>query len=315
MDRDSFLKEWYGPADHIVTRTSGSTGTPKEIRLPKADMLRSAASTVARFGLHEGSVIASLLPVESIATRMAIVRSIVARCRYLDMPPANVFTITARIDLLSIGPSQADRLIACPGYAPLLGDVMIGGAPLDRSRRDALLALGYRIWESYGMTETCSNVALRRADEELFTANPGITFATDSRGCLRVSAPGYSFDGLQTNDIVELASPVAFRWKGRADNVINSGGVKIFPEQLEAELAPRIPVPFYITAVADPVWGQAAALVVEGGHAEATAALRALDAIADRRRRPHYIAAMPQLQRTPNGKIRRIAPSDFIFRP
>lgn len=313
MDYADFLKEWNNADDYIVARTSGSTGAPKDIRLYKADMLRSAKSTVRRFGLDARSVIASLLPMDSIATRMAVVRSICASCRYLNLPPSNDFSLPEHIDLLSIGPSQADCLIRHPEMAMMTGAVMAGGAPLSRERRDALIACGYDIWESYGMTETCSNVALRHGADPLFTANPGITFSTDGRGCLIVHARDYSFDGLQTNDVVSLQSPVSFLWLGRSDNVINSGGVKIFPEQLEAELSASLHIPFYIVAVADAKWGSAAGLVVEGGMAEAMLAYDAIRSVSDRRRRPHYIGAMPEFQRTENGKIRRVLPENFIF--
>jgi len=45
-----------------------------------------------------------------------------------------------------------------------------------------------------------------------------------------------------TNDVVALQSPTSFVWMGRYDNVINSGGVKIFPEKVEGKLSKKIMV-------------------------------------------------------------------------
>ncbi|MDE6269452.1 MAG: AMP-binding protein [Muribaculaceae bacterium] len=189
MEYTDFLKEWYSDTDFVVVHTSGSTGKPKEIRLPKVDMLRSARATVEYFELTSRSSVASLLPMSSIATRMAVVRSIVAGCRYIEMPVANDFIVYEHIDLLSVGPSQTDCLIQHPEFTKRIGAVMVGGAPLGATRREGLIKAGYRVWESYGMTETCSNVALRKIEDDMFHANEGISFSIDGRGCLFIHAP------------------------------------------------------------------------------------------------------------------------------
>lgn len=305
MEYEEFLKQWSDDREFVNVKTSGSTGTPKEIHLLKSDMIKSAEATVRRFGLNAHSVIASLLPMTSIATRMAVVRSIVAGCRYVDMKPSNNFVITEHIDLLSAGPTQADCLISNPEMASLVGAIMMGGAPLSPERREALLACGYDLWESYGMTETCSNVALRHGSDPLFTANPGISFSLDERDCLIIHASGYSFDGIVTNDVAALTSPTSFCWLGRADNVINSGGVKMYPEQIEKMLAPYMDMPFYITGVTDNKWGQAVALVVEGSEIELDMARAIVDRLPDRKTAPKHIFAEEAFQYTSTGKIIR----------
>lgn len=309
MEYAEFLKQWYDSTDSVEVLTSGSTGRPKEILLPKADMLRSAAATVRQFGLTSESTISSLLPMASIATRMAVVRSIVAKCRYLPVIPSNDFVISERIDLLSVGPSQTDCLIRHPEYVALVDVVMVGGAPLSQPRLTGLLRAGYDVYESYGMTETCSNVALRTPAHDFFRANEGISFSVDCRDCLCVQAPGYSFDGLQTNDVVELLSPTTFRLLGRADNAINSGGLKIHPEMLEKELSDVLEADFYIAALPHDKWGETPLLVVEGDASEVLDCVRkAVLSIPDRRCRPRYYAAVSTLPRTSGGKIKRIIP-------
>lgn len=305
---DAFLKEWNNDNDYIVANTSGSTGSPKPIRLPKTDIWRSATSTVGSMNIRRTSIIASALPARSIATKMAIVRSIAAGCSYLPIEPSNTPVIDRHIDLLSVAPSQTDALVANTQYAQLVGTLLVGGAPLSGEREQALLNAGYNVYETYGMTETCSNVALRHCPEPYFIANSGISFTTDCRNCLRISAPEYSFDGIVTNDIVDLLSPHSFKWKGRYDNVINSGGIKLYPEEIEAMLQDLIKIPFYVVGVPDSGWGTAVAVVIEGTEADADITKKILNDFSDHIRRPKKIIAVNAFRYTATGKIIREIP-------
>lgn len=314
MEYADFLKQWFGNGDYIAAHTSGSTGEPKEILLTKADMLRSATTAVRMFNLRPGCVVASALPMRSIATKMAIVRSIVAGGEYLPIEASNNLIIPRRVDLLSIAPSQADALISHPELCELTDKILIGGSALSGARREALLRCGYDIYETYGMTETCSNVALRHGSDECFTVNPDITVSLDSRGCIVVHAPGYSFDGIATNDVAHLQSSAQFTIIGRYDGAINSGGIKLFPEELERELASIVHAPFYIVGIPDDKWGESVAMIVEGGDNDAHSWAAVLaTAVADGRRRPKFVMAMPLFERTATGKIRRVTPDSPRF--
>lgn len=313
LDYLNFVDEWQSPLPYILSRTSGSTGTPKEIRLLKSDMWRSAQTAVEQFGLTAGSTIASALPVTSIATKMAIVRHLAAGCRYVPLPASNVFDIPCHIDLLSIGPSQTELFLQNPGLRHHVDTLFVGGAPLSQERMETLLSLGYNVCVSYGMTETCSNVALCRSSDGIFEANPGISFEADPRGCLVIVAPDYSFSGTVTNDVVDLLDERHFRWVGRYDNVINSGGLKLYPEKIEPLLADVIGRPFYIVGRPHPLWGEALAAVVEGYEGDAAAIVAALRGFSDGVHRPKSVAVVAEFERTPTGKIKRILPQDAIF--
>lgn len=305
-----FIREWQSDSNYIVAHTSGSTGTPKEIRLPKADMIVSARATNRRFGIDSRSTIAAPLSVDYIAGKMMCVRAIEAGCKLLEMTPSNNVTIDRTIDLLAIVPSQVESIISQPKAAQLVKNIIIGGAPLSENLATELAAKGFNAYATYGMTETCSHVALARIgdSDRRFTAMPGIEFSTDCRGCLVISAPDYSFKKLTTNDIVELYSPTEFKWIGRHDNVINSGGIKISPEQLEREIARYISKPFYICGVSDDRWGEVPVMVFEGNKADEEAIIRLLMSKLDHKRCPKRAYATGQLPRTSNGKILRKKP-------
>lgn len=310
----SFLEEWHDARDYVCAHTSGSTGVPKEIRLLKADMRASAEATNAFFGINLESVLALPLSEGYIAGKMMAVRADISGARLLELPVSNRICLTERVDLLAVVPSQLDSLISepCP---QLVGNLLIGGGAPDAAKCAALVRLGYRVYISYGMTETCSHVALARGDDpdRVFHAMPGISFENLPDGRLAIRCPRYSFGYLETNDLAEVLTPVSFRWRGRADGVINSGGIKYVPEELEREYAPALEgVRYYVSSVKDARWGQAVALVAEMPEADRADVMRRLESVVgDRRRLPKHIFAVESLPEASNGKIRRLPPDEL----
>lgn len=269
-----FLRQWRDDNDYITAHTSGSTGKPKEIKLLKSDMMASARATNRRFDIRHSSTLLCPLSASYIAGKMMIVRAIVANCQVWFTTPSNRFwqdesiqnfILDTKPQLLSVVPSQvAENLSRSDNYADLLktiGAIIVGGAPLDADTESALANLAPNCFATYGMTETCSHVAIRSLGIKTYTAMPGISFSTDFRGCLRIEAPEFSFKSLQTNDIVDLLHDDSFIWRGRFDNVINSGGIKIFPEEMEAKLAEHFPYPFYFKGIPHEKWGEAVEMI------------------------------------------------------
>jgi len=306
MTYDDFEKEWNNASPYINAHTSGSTGKPKPITLSKADMLASACATNAFFGINETSELAIPLSCDYIAGKMMAVRSYAAKCRLRVIPPKNVFDIgDGFVDLLSVVPTQVDCLLAHPQWPSKVGAVIVGGAALDSERLDALARLGYNAYLSYGMTETCSHVALARIGAP-YTAMPGVKFEVDDRGCLVVNVPTMTIGRIVTNDIVDLVDAHTFVWKGRYDNVINSGGIKIFPERLEEDISKIVDMDFYIVGIPDPKWGQAVQMVVEGDESSRPQLELILKSFLDHRFLPKSIHFVRMLERTYNGKLKRV---------
>lgn len=321
-----FIEDWQSAAREIVAHTSGSTGKPKEIHLPKSDMEVSAAATIRRFGLTSASRMLCPLSISYIAGKMMIVRAMIADCQLALCRPSNDFWFRPEteaylssgspIDLLPVVPSQCVTLLdrttsELPAYLSNIRNVIIGGAPLhpdtERQLLDIARQTGISFYATYGMTETCSHVALRPLGTTRFNAMPDITFSTDNRGCLTIDAAAYSFRQLQTNDIVTLHDTRHMTWLGRFDNVINSGGLKIFPEELERKLAPHIPCRFYIKGTPDPKWGETVTLVIEtaSGCPTDDALLSACGSVLNSHEMPKTIIHMEHIPTTANGKLLR----------
>lgn len=303
---DDFLREWKSPGDTIVAHTSGSTGRPKDIRLMKADMLRSARATISTLRLTDGGLFVSPLSADYIAGKMMVVRAIVADADLLFLQPKRSplegYRLDRRISLLPIVPAQIDALLDDPKFG-LVDTLIIGGAPVPPDREARLVETGVKAFATYGMTETCSHVALRRLGDDVFSAVDGVTFDVTDDSRLVVNWTSR----LETNDVVELISPTSFRWKGRADNVINSGGIKIHPEELEREISKVVSEPFYVVGRPSYIWGEEAVLVVEGKGDE-TALLSEIKQLLPPKKSPKAVIFKEKLDRTPSGKILRQRP-------
>lgn len=312
-----FVDEWNNREPYIVAHTSGSTGKPKTINLLKSDMIVSAEATCTFFNLTTESWMLCPLSCEYIAGKMMYVRSLVAKNYLIFEPPSNhPISLDSRsllgdaaIDLLPIVPSQALSIIDNIHILPEITNVIIGGAPLSPDIEKRLMQLPINAFATYGMTETCSHVALRKLGLDSYRALPHVTFDTTADNRLIVNSASSSWSHLVTNDVVRLISDTEFLWLGRADSVINSGGVKLHPEAIEKELSPFIDSAFYVRGIPDSKLGTALQLVIEDcdGTADTRAIMDAISSAPDIHpyHKPRSVVTVPRIRRTPNGKVKR----------
>ena len=120
-------------------------------------------------------------------------------------------------------------------------------------------------------------------------------------------APELGVRHLITNDEVHLISSTQFKWLGRKDNLINSGGVKIYPEKIEEQLKSLIELPFFIAGIESNRTGQEVAIAIE----KATFTLKEANELKKRFEIlgklycPKTILTIAKFIRTDNGKIKR----------
>ncbi len=272
-DVEAFLREWDSATPYVEAHTSGSTGRPKNVCLFKSDMQQSARATCQYFGIDSQSHLFLPLSVGYIAGKMMVVRALVSGATLWSVNPSRhplkwleEQGVEQPMDLTSIVPAQVEGLLQS-SKRHLVRRLLIGGAPLTPRQEERIVASGIEAHCSYGMTETCSHVALRRVGGDgLYEAMPGVTFSVDERGCLVVECRHLSVGRLVTNDVVELRSPSSFRWLGRYDNVINTGGIKVMAEEIERALRPLLGEElYYVYGEDDEEWGERPVLVVERG--------------------------------------------------
>ncbi len=309
----SFLLEWFSDGDVVVGHTSGSTGVPKEICLSKKAMIESAKRTNAFFQLKAGDSVLLCLSANYIAGKMMVVRALVGELKLYVQKPSSLPLIDEYRDFVSMVPMQVHALMESKQGVEVMSHVrylLVGGSPLQPDVADWLKSLPVDTYISYGMTETVSHVALsslkqQQNNEPVYNALPDVTFETDDRDCLVINANYLSSAPFVTNDVVELLSDVSFVWKGRWDHVINTGGVKVFPETVERKIADLILEPFYIIPETSDKFGQQVLLKIEGEKRSSDDLLKKLESRLSRYEMPKRIDFVSEFERTSSGKIKR----------
>jgi O-succinylbenzoic acid--CoA ligase len=309
-----FLQQWFNEGDDILVQTSGSTGKPQVIHLSKSKMRVSAEMTCDYFGLKPLDRALLCLSAENIAGKMMLVRAIERGLHLIADNPVGcpLSAINERVRFSAMVPLQVQHCLErkCLDKTEIL---LIGGVAISDKMQEELLEQPVDCYISYGMTETMSHVALKKLNgveaSEWFERLADISFSLDERGCLQIEAISLGVEKLQTNDLCELQGNHRFRWLGRLDFIINSGGVKVSPEQLEKILSPYILFPFFITGIPNEELGEQVVIFVEAPSAEQIPVYQIQQLILEwpKYQRPKDIYFLPEFAYTSSGKINRNA--------
>lgn len=333
--KDKPRTEWMAPLHGTLTTlvllrggmrvsTSGTTGPPKLFTIPRSDLVNSARLTGRTFGLLPGDRVLHCLPERYIAGKMMTVRGFALGLDMHFIDPQggilNKLRVPDRFKFAAMVPLQLHRAIQedRARVEAQFETILLGGGPVSQALIEDLADLNVHIFQGYGSTETVTHVALRRLNGPVpahtgsgdmpFTAIGRCHFGRDPRGCLVVYTPHLSTKQHLTNDLADLLDDTSFRWQGRYDNVILSGGKKIFPEQLEARTAGVLPYPHYFTAVSDPVLGQSVMLVLETDRPQNEVLPEVLEqvmAVLHPHEWPRRVQALTRILRTESGKVIR----------
>ncbi|WP_372746165.1 AMP-binding protein [Lutibacter sp.] len=291
-----FMKEWFDEKLFIEVKTSGSTGIPKVIQLQKKLMVNSALATGEFFNLQENTTALVCMPVNFIAGKMMLVRALVLGW-HIDVvtPTSNPLKdIDKNYHFSAMVPLQLNNSLK---NLHKIKKLIVGGGAVSFELLTKIQHIKTDVFATYGMTETITHIAIKKLNNfdsvisstvdksknnipscaendvkfryaELVSAShyktlPNIKLATDARGCLIINAPKISEEIILTNDLVELFSETEFKWLGRFDSVINSGGIKLIPEQIEEKIAEIVSQRFFVTGIPDKLLGEKLILIVE----------------------------------------------------
>ena len=304
----NFLLDWLDDKDYLIVKTSGSTGRPKKVKIKKQAMVNSAIATGDFFDLRPGDKVLHCLPSNFIAGKMMIVRAIVLGLE-LDMVEPSSFPLVDYEKDYSFSAFTPMQLKNFAKYLNTIKTVIVGGGRVSNAIIELIKDIKPNIYETYGMTETVSHIAVKKLnnfsgsqDENFFKTLPEIKVSQDERGCLVIDAPKLSDTKIITNDIVSIKSDSTFEWLGRFDNVVNSGGIKLFPEQIESKLQDKIKGEFFIASKQDDTLGEKLILVIEGDkNSLDTTIFNSLDKF----EKPKEIFYVSKFKETTSGKIHR----------
>lgn len=299
----TFLLDWFDEKSYIELSTSGTTGDPKVIRIEKQAMLDSALATGDFLGLEPGNTMLHCLPTNFVAGKMMWVRSFILglEMKFVEPNSNPLDKIDESFDFCAMVPLQAKNSLKKLKQKKIK-KLIIGGVRIHKALEKELVKLPMEIYETYGMTETITHIAAKRIGEEAFTTLPNVTVSSDERYCLVVNAKNISEKPIITNDIVKLISDKQFIWEGRIDNVINSGGVKLMPEQIEYKLSTLIPRRYFIFGQPDEDFGEKVVLYVEG---EPMVIEDSVFDVLNTFEIPKEILFIPKFKETATGKIMR----------
>ena len=253
----------------VTIKTSGSTGAPKKIELKKSHMINSAKATGEFFQLPERTSALLCLPTEYIAGKMMLVRALVLgwHIDVVAISSTPLKSIQKTYDFSAMVPMQLQKSL---DHIHVIKKLIVGGGAVSVALEEEIQNVPTQIYATYGMTETITHIAIKKLNHfentsiRSFQALPNVKLSVDNRSCLVINAPKISDEEIITNDIVNLISPMLFHWKGRYDNVINSGGIKLCPEEIEKKIAPYLESRFFIVGIKEEVLGEQLALIIEG---------------------------------------------------
>jgi len=317
-----------GPEAYAVVPTSGSTGRPRGVLLTRRNVASAVEASQRRLENDAVDRWLLTLPLFHVGGLSIVWRSLTAGGS-IELHPlfeAGAAAMALRngpVTMASLVPTMLQRILdADPGPYHGLKAVLLGGAPADASLVERALDVGMPVLQTYGMTETCSQIATVEpgaARESLGTTGPPLDGLTVEivDGEIVVDGPAVSPGYLGrppregpylTGDLGRFDSSGRLIVEGRRDGMIISGGENIHPAAIEAVIEEHAAVTrAVVVGVPDEDWGEAVVAVVE---AESSAGGAIRDSIALRLARheiPKRWIFTDHVALLPNGKPDRRA--------
>ena len=306
-----FLSEWTGNADKISTYTSGSTGKSKEISIYKKHMIASANATIDFFDLKKGSTFLICLPLSTIGGKMMLIRALISEGQVILTKPSQKpnLNTSEKIDFCALTPMQITNYLNDNLDLNNIDKLIIGGGPVHHSLTQKMEHLKTKCYHTFGMTETISHIAIKKLNQIKIKADfeclNHVQISTNKNNNLTIKSEKLGINSITTNDIVEITGNQLFKWIGRSDNIINSGGVKISPESIENILSNTLPSnSFFTSSIKDSKLGEKFILISNFSNNLPTIK-KAIGKIENSIHRPKYIYLIESFEYTFSNKINR----------
>ena len=257
----------------VVVATSGSTGQPKGTQLSAAALLASAGASLRRIGAGPGDKWLACLPAFHVAGLQVLVRSLLAGAEPVHCERLTPDVIAASgCAYVSVVPTQLRRLTEAGAELSAFRAILLGGAAPQPGLVAAATAAGGRVITTYGMSETCGGCVYDGVPLE----QVGVEIGADGR--IRIAGPvlfsGYrlrpdltaaALDGpwFVTSDLGAFSADGLLTVRGRADDVINTGGEKVIAAEVAAALGTCPGVrEAAVVGIPDPEWGERVTAIV-----------------------------------------------------
>lgn len=268
-----------------VLFTSGTTGSAKAVRLTEGNWRAAVRASAEHLGHGPGDVWLAAMPLHHVGGLSILYRSafVGASVRWVpDFDPARVAEeLRGRVTIASLVPTMLRRLLDHDraSYRGVRA-VLVGGGPIPGGLLEEAHGRGLPALPTYGMTETCAQVAtLRPGSPPRYAAHllPGVEMRIGPGERIEIRgaqvSPGYADEDdrpsrawFTTADRGMLEDDGAVVVLGRADQVIVTGGENVDPARVESVLVGHPDVEAVaVVGVEDSEWGRAVAAVYVGG--------------------------------------------------
>ena len=302
-----FIEQWNNTSKYLEVNSSGSTGEPKTIRLPKELMKRSAQRTLHFFSLKSAMNAGLCLSLTTIAGKMMVVRALLTEMQLhvFSVNQSPLAEVDFPLDFNAMVPIQALNTAENASEIHQEGLLLVGGSSLTENQFKRISGFFHNCYQTYGMTETASHIALRKIStdfQEPYNVLNGYS-VSEKDGCLRIHCPDYTDKVISTNDYAEILSDQSFRIIGRKDFVINSGGIKVHPESIENRINTLFQITCLVVPVPDEHWGEIVGLVLTND-----AQIPTLETLKDSflpAELPKKYTIIDSISYTENGKVNR----------
>ncbi len=309
-----FLSDFFSDEATIELQSSGSTGAPKQFLAAKSALIASAKRSCDFFALQQGQRVLLRLPLSYIAAKMMILRCLHAGLELtLRSPSSQLFDSSLENEQFDFAPIVSQQAAKTP-FTDLcrIRCLLLGGGFVPEKLESSLRRHTGRVYVSYGMTETYSHIALRQVNasppQPSYSPLTGVELSLDKGKRLVINDSILGIHGLVSTDLAHIQPDGSFDILGRADNIINSGGIKIQAERVEHALLSKAGVTAAALPYPHPELGECVGLLWEGekklSHSLADLCNQHLTPY----ERPKFIAHCPGLlPRTASEKIDRPA--------
>lgn len=317
---------------YVIVPTSGSAGHSRGVVLTSANIIAAVEASQRRLRNDSGDRWLLTLPLFHVGGLSVVWRSFAAggsielHGRFDAASVARSFR-ERTVSMASLVPTMLQRILEVdPGPYGGIKGVLLGGAPATRELVERGLAAGLPILQTYGMTETCSQIATVEPGMErqsLGTAGrilDGFDLTFDDGEILvegPAVSPGYvgeppRIGPLHTGDLGYVDTEGKLIVTGRRDEMILSGGENVRPSVIEAAIE-AVPVVAHavVVGVDDEEWGQIVVAVVETEPARMSAIEAAVVADLARHEIPKHWIQVDELPLLPTGKPDRAAARDL----
>ncbi len=317
---NKLLSFWESGKNKITVHTSGSTGNPKKINIYKNQMIESAKNTLHYFDIKNNSTFLNCLPVKYIGGKMMLIRAILSKSKIVLYEPSvnPINELNTEIDFIGLTPLQLNYLLEKKHIFKKIKLAIIGGGLVSENLISKIQNLTTNCFQTYGMTETISHIAVRNlkncSNETPYNCLDDFKVGANKKNQLIINSKKLDIENLVTNDRIQIISNEEFVFLNRSDNMINSGGLKINPQEVENKILKSLGNNnFFIDKIKNDKFGEEIILIALK-KIKIDLLIQSIKLLKDKKIQPKKIYIVDKFLFNDNQKIDKLKSKSYAFK-